>query len=241
MHDEIETDKNMTWRRNRVFGAGALSTVHYIVLMAVVTPFLAIACSGKAGSEKSEQETLPITMETKTGLLDTVYFGAGCFWCVDAIFREVKGVLSVESGYAGGDIARPTYREVCSGLTGHAEVCRILYDTSIVEFKVLLEVFWKTHDPTTLNRQGADVGTQYRSVIFYLSERQRQEAERYKAELDAARIWKDPIVTAIEPFRNYYPAEEYHQDYFARNSNAAYCQFVIVPKLEKYRKVFGTR
>jgi peptide-methionine (S)-S-oxide reductase len=210
-----------------------------IIYLSVFSLLFSGACAGVVSRENPSGLNKNSEMEAKTGVLDSVYFGAGCFWCVDAIFRQVEGVLSVESGYAGGGIARPTYREVSSGLTGHAEVCRIVYDTSVVSFKVLLEVFWKTHDPTTLNRQGADVGTQYRSVIYFMNERQREEAEFYKEELNRSGIWKDPIVTFIEPFKNYYPAEEYHQDYFSRNPNAAYCQFVIVPKLEKYRKVFG--
>lgn len=170
--------------------------------------------------------------------LEVATFGAGCFWCVEAVFAELAGVQSVVSGYAGGSVENPTYEQVCSGLTGHAEVCQITYDPQQISFPELLEVFWKTHDPTTLNRQGADVGTQYRSAIFCHDETQRQLAEKYKKELDASGAWSAPIVTEIVPFTKFFPAENYHQDYFARNPNQGYCAFVIQPKLDKFRKVF---
>ncbi|MCF8228092.1 MAG: peptide-methionine (S)-S-oxide reductase MsrA [Bacteroidales bacterium] len=170
--------------------------------------------------------------------LDTAVFGSGCFWCTEAIFEEVKGVKKAESGYAGGEVSNPTYREVCSGATGHAEVVRVLYDPEEVGFEELLEIFWKTHNPTTLNRQGADVGTQYRSVIFYTSENQKQIAERIKKELDESGAWDNPIVTEIVPLDKFYPAEEHHQDYFEKNPYEGYCQFVIGPKMKKFRKVF---
>ena len=170
--------------------------------------------------------------------LDTAVFGSGCFWCTEAIFEEVKGVKKAESGYAGGEVSNPTYREVCSGATGHAEVVRVLYDPEEVGFEELLEIFWKTHNPTTLNRQGADVGTQYRSVIYYTSENQKQIAERIKKELDESGAWDNPIVTEIVPLDKFYPAEEHHQDYFEKNPYEGYCQFVIGPKMKKFRKVF---
>jgi len=170
--------------------------------------------------------------------IEVVTFGAGCFWCVEAIFEELEGVNEVVSGYAGGSISNPTYREVCSGLTGHAEVCQISFDPQVISFKELLEVFWQTHDPTTLNRQGADVGTQYRSVIFYHSEEQRELAEKYKKELDFSGAWDDPLVTEISPITKFYKAEDYHQDYFKKNPYESYCQVVIGPKVEKFRKVF---
>ncbi len=183
-------------------------------------------------------------MEIKPEFTDTTAvatFGAGCFWCVEAIFQDLKGVYSVESGYMGGDTQDPTYKEVCSGTTGHAEVCRIIYDPRIVTFKDLLEVFWQTHDPTTLNRQGNDVGTQYRSAIFYYSEEQKKEAEYYKQEIDKAGAYPDPIVTTLEKASTYYPAEDYHQNYFNQNGEQPYCAFVIKPKVDKFKKVFSSR
>lgn len=170
--------------------------------------------------------------------LDTATFGAGCFWCVDAVFRELKGVTSVESGYSGGKIKNPTYREVCSGLTGHAEVCRIVFHPKEISYAELLSVFWQTHDPTTLNRQGADEGTQYRSVIFYLNDEQRTEAEKYKRELDASGAFSGKIVTEISAAEPFYPAEDYHQNYFSQNGEQPYCRFVIEPKMDKFRKAF---
>lgn len=170
---------------------------------------------------------------------DTATFGAGCFWCVEAVFQQLKGVLSVESGYSGGHTSNPTYKEVCTGNTGHAETCQITYDPSLISFTELLEVFWKTHDPTTLNRQGGDIGTQYRSVIFYHNENQRRLAEEMKSKLDAARIWMDPVVTEITPFRKFYKAEAYHQEYYFQNTSQPYCATVITPKIEKFRKVFS--
>jgi peptide-methionine (S)-S-oxide reductase len=169
---------------------------------------------------------------------DTATFAAGCFWCVEAVFQELKGVHSVTSGYTGGKIKNPTYREVCSGLTGHAEACQIVYDPSIISYDDLLEAFWKSHDPTTLNRQGSDQGTQYRSAIFYHNEEQKNKAESYKAKLNAEKAFDNPIVTAISPAEAFFIAEDYHQNYFNQNGNAPYCSFVIAPKLEKFRKVF---
>ncbi|GEM_PF-37154 len=165
-------------------------------------------------------------------------FGAGCFWCVEAVFQRLKGVQSVVSGYSGGAIDNPTYKQVCGGTTGHAEVCQISYDSSIISFKELLEVFWQVHDPTTLNRQGNDEGTQYRSVVFYHSDEQKQLAEYYKTELDSSGAFHDPIVTEISPFTVFYPAENYHQDYYNENGYAPYCMFVIKPKVQKFEKVF---
>lgn len=165
-------------------------------------------------------------------------FGAGCFWCVEAVFEELKGVKKVESGYAGGHVNNPTYKEVCSGTTGHAEVAKIYYDSTVISYAKLLEVFFLTHDPTTLNRQGADRGTQYRSAIFYLNSYQQEVAERVKSEINAQGAYPDPIVTEISALSNYSKAENYHQDYYKYNSDAGYCQYVIQPKLEKFRKAF---
>lgn len=165
--------------------------------------------------------------------------GAGCFWCVEAVFQRLDGVLSVESGYAGGTLDKPTYQQVCSGTTGHAEVCQIKFDPAKISFEDLLEVFFKTHDPTTLNRQGNDVGTQYRSVIFYHNAEQKRVAEEVKRKLDAAGIWRNPIVTEISPFTKFFKAEDYHQNYFNTHGRAPYCQLVIQPKVEKFEKVFS--
>lgn len=169
---------------------------------------------------------------------DTATFAAGCFWCVEAVFQELKGVLSVTSGYTGGKIKNPSYREVCSGLTGHAEACEIIYDPSVISYDELLEAFWASHDPTTLNRQGADQGTQYRSAIFYYNENQKQLAEAYKSKLNTEKAFDKPVVTEINPATTFYKAEDNHQNYFNENGNAPYCTYVIVPKLEKFRKVF---
>lgn len=169
---------------------------------------------------------------------DTATFGAGCFWCVEAVFQRLKGVLKVSSGYSGGHVPNPTYEEVCTGITGHAEVTRIVYDPDVISFEELLEVFWQTHDPTTLNRQGADVGSQYRSVIFYHNAQQKKLAEEYKEKLDASGAFNDPIVTEITPFEHFYVAENYHQNYYRENGNQPYCRLVIKPKMEKFEKVF---
>lgn len=178
---------------------------------------------------------------TENEQLEVATFGAGCFWCVEAVFQRLKGVESVESGYAGGRVDNPTYKQVCSGTTGHAEVCQIRFRPSQIDYAELLEVFFKTHDPTTLNRQGADFGTQYRSAIFYHNDRQKEVAEKVKKELDAAKIWRSPIVTEIVPYRNYFKAEDYHQNYFNENPGNRYCRAVLVPKLEKFEKVFADK
>lgn len=165
--------------------------------------------------------------------------GAGCFWCIEAIFQSLKGVAKVESGYSGGMIDNPTYEQVCSGNTGHAEVTQITFDPEVISFGELLNVFWHTHDPTTLNRQGADVGTQYRSVIFYHSDAQKLTAEKSKSDTDASGLWSNKIVTEISPLTNYFPAEEYHQDYYFNNPGKGYCSMVIAPKLQKFYKEFS--
>ena len=165
-------------------------------------------------------------------------FGSGCFWCSEAIFQRLKGVSSVKSGYAGGTTENPTYKEVCTGETGHAEVIQIEYDESIVTYGELLEVFWKTHDPTTLNRQGEDVGTQYRSVIFYHDENQKELASSYKLKITQEKVWEDPIVTEISPMPTFYESENYHDNYFNENSSQPYCAFVIAPKVKKLKEIF---
>jgi peptide-methionine (S)-S-oxide reductase len=170
--------------------------------------------------------------------LDTIYFGAGCFWCVEAIFQQVNGVVEVTPGYCGGTIKNPTYNEVCSGKTGHAEVAKIVFNPSIVDLAHLLEVFWKTHDPTTLNRQGNDIGTQYRSAIFFVKDSHKDEVLKFKDELISEKVWAQPIVTQVEKIDVFYPAEDYHHNYFNNNKSQGYCQFVIQPKIEKYKKIF---
>jgi peptide-methionine (S)-S-oxide reductase len=167
--------------------------------------------------------------------------GGGCFWCVEAVFDELKGVERVESGYAGGKVKHPTYREVCSGLTGHAEVTKITFDPQVISFKEILEVFFTVHDPTTLNRQGADVGTPYRSVIFYHDDEQKKIAEQVIREITAAKLWDNPIVTEVKPFTAFYKAEGYHQDYYVNNPAQPYCQVVIAPKVLKFRKKFKAK
>jgi peptide-methionine (S)-S-oxide reductase len=170
---------------------------------------------------------------------ETVTLGAGCFWCVEAIFERLKGIHDVESGYSGGHVANPDYKAVTTGSTGHAEVIRFSFDPTVISYEDILRVFFHTHDPTTLNRQGADVGTQYRSAIFYHTAAQRTVAERIRQEITDRKLWKDPIVTEISPLVNYYVAEAYHQDYFALNPNAGYCQVVIAPKVRKFMRDFA--
>jgi peptide-methionine (S)-S-oxide reductase len=169
---------------------------------------------------------------------DTATFATGCFWCTEAVFQELKGVLKVTSGYSGGEVASPTYEEVCAGTTGHAECLQLVYDPAVIPFDELLAVFFQSHDPTTLNRQGNDVGTQYRSAIFYHDEAQKTKAEHYKAELDRNGAYDNPIVTEIVPFKAFYPAEDYHQNYYNTNGSQPYCYLVIRPKLEKFEKAF---
>ena len=178
-------------------------------------------------------------MSTSTKELATL--GGGCFWCLEAVFEQLQGVEKVESGYAGGSVDNPTYRQVCSGATGHAEVVQVTFDPSVVTFVEILDVFFATHDPTTLNRQGADVGTQYRSAVFTHSPEQKATAERRIAELNAAGIWDAPIVTEVVPLVKFYPAEDYHQEYFRTNPEQSYCQFVVAPKVAKFRKQFASK
>ncbi len=192
---------------------------------------------GSTASKKEKQTMMNSTPVPATTAVAT--FANGCFWCTEAIFEELNGVISAVSGYTGGETISPTYKEVCDGNTGHAECLQITYDTTKISFDELLEVFWQTHDPTTLNRQGADVGTQYRSGIFYHTDEQKEKAESYKAALDKSGAFDRPIVTEITPFNVFYPAEDYHQQYFELNGNSnPYCRVVIQPKLEKFRKVF---
>jgi len=174
----------------------------------------------------------------ETNQREVATLAGGCFWCLEAVYDDLRGVESVESGYAGGDVPNPTYRQVCSGTTGHAEVVQITFDPSVISFREILEVFFAIHDPTTLNRQGADVGTQYRSAIFYHSPEQKEVAEKLIAELNAEGIWDAPIVTEVVPFEKFYVAEDYHQEYFAQNPSQPYCRAVVAPKVAKFRQKF---
>lgn len=173
--------------------------------------------------------------------LQVATLGSGCFWCTEAFFLKLNGVESVVSGYSGGKVKNPTYREVCTGLTGHAEVIQVKFNPKIISYEEILEVFWNTHDPTTLNKQGADEGTQYRSAVFFHSEEQKKIAEQYKSQLDKAGVYKNRIVTEITPFTVFYPAEDYHQNYYALNPNQGYCQYVIRPKIEKFNKQYASK
>ncbi len=204
-----------------------------------VFAILATAC-GQTAPVQPTTKTTDINMENLQNT-DTAIFGAGCFWCVEAVFTELKGVQSVQSGYTGGHIKNPSYKEVCTGRTGHAEVAKIVFDPAVISFDELLEVFWQTHDPTTLNRQGADVGTQYRSSIFYINDAQKELAEFYKNKLNASGAWDNPIITEIAPLGAYYAAEDYHQNYFANNPDQPYCSAVVRPKVEKFRKAFADK
>lgn len=197
------------------------------------------SCAQKGNSAKLKKENQVMT--TSNTKSDTATFGTGCFWCTEAIFQQLEGVEKVTSGYSGGSVPNPTYEQVCSKTTGHAECLNIIYDPAKITFDGLLEVFWQTHDPTTLNRQGGDVGTQYRSVVFYHNEEQRAKTAKYKTELDKSGAFDNPIVTTLEPFKVFYPAEEYHQNYYKNNTSEGYCQFVIRPKLEKFEKVFKSK
>lgn len=170
--------------------------------------------------------------------METATLGGGCFWCTEAIFLELKGVESVVSGYSGGKVNNPSYQDICTGQTGHAEVIEIEFDPNIISFQELLEVFWSTHDPTSLNRQGGDIGTQYRSVIFYMNDNQKEVAKILKKKLEEEAVFNQPIVTEISPRINFFKAENYHQNYYKDNQSQGYCQFIIVPKLDKFRKIF---
>ena len=210
-----------------------------ILAFALVCVATMISCAQKNNPDKSKKMAdNKFSPSVKT---DTALFGTGCFWCTEAVFQELEGVLKVTSGYAGGHVANPSYEEVCTKTTGHAESLQIIYDPSKISYDELLEVFWKTHDPTTLNRQGNDIGPQYRSVIVFTNPSQKEKAEHYKAALDKSGAFNNPIVTAIEPYRNFYSAENYHQDYYDQNGGQPYCRFVIAPKVEKFEKVFHSK
>jgi len=209
----------------------------YLFLFLFSIVLFLVGCNKRETNAQSEKINEKENQMNESGL-EKATFGSGCFWCTEAIFENLNGVTSVVSGYAGGHVDNPTYEDVCTGTTGHAEVTQITYDPSVISYDELLEVFWKTHDPTTLNRQGNDVGPQYRSVIFYHNEEQKALAEKYKDELNKSGAWDNPIVTEITAYTNFYAAEKYHQNYYENNPNQGYCAFVIAPKLEKFKKVF---
>jgi len=220
-----------------------------VVLMAAGVTIILTGCAPQAplpeydAGLKTEKETnrmdlaTPAPMQVPEGK-EVATLAGGCFWCTEALFRELKGVQKVESGYSGGRVERPTYEEVCSGRTGHAEAVQITYDPNVISYRDLLRVFFTTHDPTTLNRQGADVGTQYRSAVFYHDDEQKDAAREVIREIEKAGIWPAPIVTEVTPFANFYKAENYHQDYFRRNASQPYCRVVIAPKVAKFREKY---
>lgn len=214
-----------------------MSLSHFIFILPFI---LAVSCgaseSNLINAQNNSMEEIHFSTSSK---VDTITFGGGCFWCVEAQILQLKGVLKVSSGYAGGNTKNPTYKEVCTGLTGHAEVVQVIFDANIISTDELLAAFWQSHDPTQLNRQGNDVGTQYRSVIFYRNDDQKHLAESYKKNLNIEGVYDKEVVTEIASLTKFYEAETYHQDYYNRNSTEGYCQFVIAPKLDKFKKVFA--
>ncbi len=208
-----------------------------VLFISIVSLMGLSSCAQKNNKVNTKKDTKIMS----SAKLDTATFGTGCFWCTEAIFQQIEGVEKVTSGYSGGTVVNPTYEEVCSKTTGHAECLNIMYDPAKITFDELLEVFWQTHDPTTLNRQGADAGPQYRSVVFYHNEEQKAKTAKYKAELDKSGAFNNPIVTTLEPFTIFYAAEAEHQNYYNNNTSQGYCQFVIRPKLEKFEKVFKNK
>ena len=224
--------------------------ISLLILMQLITVFglLSGAC-GERTIKKNQMENASklVTGESVSNMpansssLDTIILGGGCFWCVEAVYERLDGVIKVESGYSGGTVKNPSYREVCTGLTGHAEVAQISFDNSKTSFEEILKVFFTVHDPTSLNRQGADVGTQYRSVIFYRNDNQRKIAKSIIDDLNNNKVYAEPIVTQLVPFTHFYKAEDYHQDYYNQNKEAPYCRLVIQPKLEKFEKLFKDR
>lgn len=207
---------------------------NYLHIIAFLLIFTMNSCDIQSKDTKTKHKDKMENLQN----YDVATFGSGCFWCSEAVFQELKGVKTVISGYSGGKRPNPSYEQVCSGATGHAEVVQIYFDRKEISYKELLELFWSTHDPTTLNRQGADIGTQYRSVIFYHNQEQKGLAEIYKSKLNESGAFDKPIVTEISPLEKFYEAEKYHQDYYANNPNQGYCSFVITPKIDKLKKTF---
>ncbi|EOZ97728.1 Peptide methionine sulfoxide reductase MsrA [Indibacter alkaliphilus LW1] len=211
---------------------------------ALIIPFMLmcfLACGQSNLQKAKNMQELPKTQVNVPEGMEVATLGSGCFWCIEAIYQDLKGVTDVRSGYSGGHVEKPAYRQVTSGTTGHAEVIQFYYDPKVISFQDVLEIFWSTHDPTTLNRQGADVGPQYRSAVFYHSEEQKQQAEFFMKKLDESKAFDRPIVTEITAFSNFYVAEDYHQNYFNDNGMQPYCQVVIRPKVEKFKKVFADK
>ena len=207
--------------------------------LTLLSTLMLLFCGACTAQEKNDYSA---KSNEKMKHTEEAIFGAGCFWCTEAIFEQLNGVIKVTSGYSGGTVENPTYKQVCTGETGHAECVQIQYEPEKISYDELLEVFWQVHDPTTLNRQGADEGTQYRSAIFYHNEAQKEKAEKYKKELDESGAFPKPIVTEIAPASKFYAAENYHQEYYANNKNTnPYCAVVIRPKLEKFQKVFSKK
>jgi peptide-methionine (S)-S-oxide reductase len=215
----------------------------------LLTMLLCAGCSRPVASQEKNPSTRPQNNQKEVANkpmdgkseLKLATFGGGCFWCTEAIFQRLKGVEKVVPGYSGGHVENPTYEQVCTGTTGHAESIQISYDPAKVTYDQLLEVFWKTHDPTTRNRQGNDVGPQYRSVVFYHDSEQKKLAEAYKHRLEEEHIWSRPIVTEIVEFKKFWPAEDYHRNYYNNNTSKGYCSLVITPKIEKFKKIFKDR
>lgn len=228
------------WNKKRLT---EISLAACFLLGSVAAPYLIAQQQDQNSNSKivvKSDQTKKMT-DKKDNKVEVANFGAGCFWCVEAVFQELKGVKAVESGYMGGTVENPSYDAVCSGTTGHAEICRVKFDPEVVSFKELLEVFWKTHDPTTLNRQGADAGTQYRSAVFYTSTEQKELAEKYKKKLNSSGAFSGPIVTEVSAASTFYSAGDYHANYYRRNPNGGYCQAVVRPKLDKFRRAFAEK
>jgi methionine-S-sulfoxide reductase len=220
-------------------------TYYYLAATAVLgVSLVALVFAGSPNMPNSTDQNPPArpsnSQPTDSSKLETATFASGCFWCSEAVFQQLRGVKSVVSGYSGGLAENPTYEEVCSGTTGYAEAIQVTFDPTVIPYTDLLQVFWQTHDPTTLNRQGNDIGTQYRSAVFYHNDQQRKVAEEYKQQLDSSKTFSGPIVTEITQYTNFIPAEKYHQDYYQQNPNQGYCQYVIRPKVEKFRKQFAS-
>lgn len=214
-----------------------------IFLFAVIGATSLTSCAQQPKKEIPPMEakktvTVTPSQGPQSSSLEVATFGAGCFWCVEAQFQMLEGVVKVESGFSGGHVKNPSYKEVCNGTTGHAEVCNITFDPKKISYDEMLAAFWQTHDPTQLNRQGNDIGTQYRSAIFYHNDAQKQLAEKYKKRLNDEKVYDSPVVTEIAPFTVFYKAEDYHSNYYNLNGEESYCQFVIRPKVEKFQKVF---
>ena len=209
----------------------------YIYLL-FVTIIINDSCAQKNTKKTIENMNTTLSNTDSSSNLKTIILGGGCFWCTEAVYQDLKGIIKTESGYTGGMMKNPSYKDICTGTTGHAEVIKITYDPSIITLKDIIDIFWHVHDPTTINRQGNDAGTQYRSVIFYATEEEKQIAEKSKFEAQTQKIWSDPIVTTLEPLSVFYKAEDYHQNYFNTNPNQGYCVYVINPKVEKFRKEF---